>query len=124
MISKNFFSFPLASSDSYLIPGKLKSPIISVIYVSLCITQSDQLCGVPQGSILRPLLFILFINDIVNASKIAEIIMSADDTTLFFKHKELGVLYTTINVELVKISQWFKLNKLSLNIKKTNYIVF
>ena len=50
--------------------------------------------------------------------------MFADDTTLFFKHKELGVLYTTINVELVKISQWFKLNKLSLNIKKANYIVF
>ena len=49
-----------------------------------------------------------FINDIVNASKIAEIIMFADDTTLFFKHKDLGVLYTTINVELAKISQWFK----------------
>ena len=50
--------------------------------------------------------------------------MFVDDTTLFFKHNELGVLYTTINVELAKISQWFKLNKLSLNIKKTNYIVF
>ena len=50
--------------------------------------------------------------------------MFVDDTTLFFKHKELGVLYTTINVELAKISQWFKLNKLSLNIKKNNYIVF
>ena len=45
--------------------------------------------------------------------------MFADDTTLFFKHKELGILYTTINVELAKISHWFKLNKLFLNIKKT-----
>ena len=69
-------------------------------------------CGVTQSSI-APILFILLINDIVNASKIAEIIMFA----LFFKHKELGVLYTTINVELAKISQWFKLNKLSLNFK-------
>ena len=50
--------------------------------------------------------------------------MFANDTTLFVKHKELGILYTTINVELAKISQCFKLNKLSLNIKKTNYIVF
>ena len=50
--------------------------------------------------------------------------MFSDDTTLFFKHKKLGILYTTINVELAKISQWFKLNKLSLNIKKNNYIVF
>ena len=57
-------------------------------------------------------------------NKIAEIIMFADDTTLFFKHKELGVLYTTINVELVKISQWFKLNKLSLNIKKPTTLSF
>ena len=50
--------------------------------------------------------------------------MIADDTTLFFNHKELGVFYTTINVELAKISQWFKLNKLSLNIKNINYVVF
>ena len=96
-------------------------------YVSLNQTNSETLpvtCGAPQGSILGPLLFILFINDIVNASTIAEIIMLADDTTLFFKHKELGILYTTINVELAKISQWFKLNKLSLNIKKTTMLSF
>ena len=57
---------------------------------------------------LGPLLFILFINDIVNASKIAEFIMFADDTNLLFKHKELGLLFT-INIELAKISQWFKI---------------
>jgi hypothetical protein len=50
--------------------------------------------------------------------------MFADDTNLFFKHKNLNVLYDIINNELSKISKWFKLNKLSLNIKKTNYIVF
>ena len=50
--------------------------------------------------------------------KIGEIIMFADDTTLFFKHKELGILYTTINIELAIISQWFKLNELFVNIKK------
>ena len=50
--------------------------------------------------------------------------MFADDANLFFKHKELGVLYTTNNIELAKIFQRFKLNKLFLNIKKTNYIVF
>ena len=96
-------------------------------YVSLNHTNSQTLpvtCGVFQGSILGLLLFILFINGIVSAYKIAEFIMFADDTNLFFKQKQLGVLYTTINIELAKIYQWFKLNKLSLKIKKTNYIVF
>ena len=79
---------------------------------------------VPQGSILGPILLILFINDILNASKIAELIMFADDTNLFFKHNELGVLYTTINIELAKISQWFNLNKFSLNIKKPTILSF
>ena len=96
-------------------------------YVSLNHTNSESLpikCVVPHGSILGPLLFIPFINDIVNASKIAEISMFADDTILFFKHKDLGVLSTTINVELAKISQWFKLNKLSLIIKKPTTLSF
>ena len=59
-------------------------------YVSLNHTNSETLpitCGVPQGSILGPILFILFVNEIARASKIAEIIMFAVDTTLFFKHK-------------------------------------
>ena len=74
-------------------------------YVSPNHTNSQTLpvtCGVLQGSILEPLLFILFINDIINASKIAEFIMFYDDTNLIFKHKVLGVLYTTINIELAK----------------------
>ena len=50
--------------------------------------------------------------------------MFADDTNLFFKHKDLSTLYNIIDTELSKISQWFKLNKLSLNLKKTNFIVF
>ena len=50
--------------------------------------------------------------------------MFTDDTNLFFKHKELGVLYTTINIELAKIFQWFKLNTLSLNIKKPTTLSF
>ena len=75
-------------------------------------------CGVPQGSILGYLLFILLINDIVNTSNLTEFIMFADDTNLFFKHHNLITLYNIVDTELIKISKWFKLNKLSLNIKK------
>ena len=80
--------------------------------------------GVPQGSILGPLFYILYINNIVNVSKLVKYNMFADDTNLFFSNTDLNLLYKIINDELFLISNWFKLNKLSLIIKKTNYILF
>ena len=90
-------------------------------YVSINNVNSNMLpvaCGVPQGSILVPMLFILFINDIASISKFAELIMFADDTNIFFKHATINELVVNVNNELQKISKWFKLNKLSLNITK------
>ena len=81
-------------------------------------------CGVPQGSILGPLLFLLYVNDLKNASNILDPIMFADDTNLFFTHKDIRYLFQIVNQELENINQWFVSNKLSLNIKKPRYSFF
>jgi hypothetical protein len=80
--------------------------------------------GVPQGSVLGPLLFLLYINDIVSCSKLLYFILFADDTNLLCSNTNIDKLIETINIELTNLSSWFKANKLSLNIKKTNYILF
>ncbi|XP_065652891.1 uncharacterized protein LOC136080205 [Hydra vulgaris] len=76
-------------------------------------------CGVPQGSILNPLLFLVYINDLSNASVKLNPIMFADDTNLFLSNYSIKQLYADMNFELNKINDWFQANKLSLNVKKT-----
>ena len=81
-------------------------------------------CGVPQGSILGSLLFLLYINDLHTSSNILNFILFADDTNLFYSHKNIKTLFSTMNIELIKIDEWFRANKLSLNIDKTKYTLF
>ena len=80
--------------------------------------------GVPQGSILGPLLFLIYVNDIEKSSTKFDFIMYADDTTLFFTQPDLKDMQENINVELHNISKWFKANKLILNLTKTCFISF
>ena len=81
-------------------------------------------CGVPQGSVLGPLLFLLYINDLPNVCKSADPILFADDTNLFMNGSNLIDLQTEINSELLEISTWLKINKLSLNVSKTHHMIF
>ena len=87
-------------------------------------TLSQITCGVPQGSILGHLLFLIYVNDLNNASSVLDPIMFADDTNLFYSHKNIHQLFAKVNEELEKIEDWFKANKLSLNNKKTKYTLF
>ena len=88
-------------------------------------TMNDITTGVPQGSILGPLLFIIYINDLPNSCNILTPIIYADDTTLYAKLSSLGRTPSkTLNCELSQISKWLQINKLSLNIAKTKYMIF
>lgn len=84
----------------------------------------DMGCGVPQGSILGPKLLILYINDICSVSQIMKFVLFADDTNIFCSHRDISTLCTLVSTELQKLSIWFCVNKLSLNVKKTHFMIF
>ena len=80
--------------------------------------------GVPQSSILSPKIVILYINDMCNISNVVKFTLFADDTNILYANSHISRLNERICCELEKLYVWFAVNKLTVNITKTNYMLF
>ena len=105
--------------SSYL---KNRAQFASISNVSSTI--KELLSSVPQRSVLGPLLFLLYINDLHNSVRYAKTYHFADDTSVILSSTSLEILSKRINKDLFNLSNWLKANKLSLNVKKTELVIF
>ena len=116
------YDFRAVISDlcsSYLSNRKQTTEINGVISAQQSID-----CGVPQCSVLGPLLFLIYMNDIQYSSTKLIFFLFADDTNILYADKQLHLLESVANTELTKVYEWLTANRLTLNIKKSNYVIF
>ena len=111
-LANSWFASYLSSRKQMVVFDGSSSPLLDIS------------CGVPQGSILGPLLFLIYINDMHSAIKHSTVYHFADDTNLLYHHKNPKILRKHMNSDLKLLFNWLCANRLSLNVSKTEFIIF
>ena len=107
-----FFASYLSNRTQYVHCNNVNSSVL------------DMTCGVPQGSVLGPTLFLMYVNDMINCIKYSKLQLFADDTITSLSGRNLHVLFNLLKQEIKNMMRWFMANKLSLNFDKTFYSIF
>ena len=111
IINDWFHSYLTERVQSTLIGSKVSTKLLTA-------------CGVPQGSVLRLLLFLLYVNDLCRSSDKLSFYLFADDTNLLYADRDINSLERVVNAELSKVQEWLIANRLTLNAKKSNFVIF
>ena len=110
-IQHDWFKSYLTNRKQYVRTGKSDSDMLTIT------------CGVPQGSTLGPLLFFIYINDMPNCSNKLQFRIFADDTNVFYSNSSIDEVENVMNIEIEKLFRYCATNKLSINLKKTNFML-
>lgn len=121
ILQQKLKTFGLAESRYLLIDSYMSS---RKFFMNKTVEQYALTYGVPQGSILGPLLFIMYTHDIVNITKENKVIVYTDDTTVLVSGNSLTEAKQHCNDLLTRFYHYFTLNKLSINPSKTKYMIF